>query len=111
MLAVAWLGVRRTMIFPRKPLKNGARPRNPRPRRERRTQKISRTGVFPDALAAATAIANAARRRHYRRENLRGIAPIIALALGIAVCVAAMTALAAASADIPPWCTLDGACP
>jgi hypothetical protein len=48
---------------------------------------MSRTSVTPDALTAAIAIVNALRRRQYRRETLRGIAPIVALALCVALAI------------------------
>jgi hypothetical protein len=65
----------------------------------------------PDALAAANAIAHAARRRQCRRESLCGISPIVALAIGIALCVATVAALAAGTIAIPLWCTAFGDCP
>jgi hypothetical protein len=98
------------MIFSRKALKNYAELRTRRPSRERNPRKMTRTGT-EDALAAAIAIANGARRRRSRRETLRGIAPIVALAIGIALCIATMTALAAAPAPIPLWCTTFSGCP
>jgi hypothetical protein len=42
---------------------------------------------------------------------LNGIAPIVALAIGIAVSVAAIAALAAGAVAIPLWCTAFGDCP
>lgn len=71
---------------------------------------MRKTGVKPDALAAAIAIANGARRRQSRRERLRGIAPIVALAIGIALCIATMAALAAAP-TATLWCTVFSDCP
>jgi hypothetical protein len=51
----------------------------------RKASIMKKSGVKPDALAAAIAIANGARRRQSRRERLRGIAPIVALTIGIAL--------------------------
>jgi hypothetical protein len=97
------------------PRRNGARSSQTmifsRKARERHPRKMRKTGVNTDALAAAIAIANGARRRQYRRETLRGIAPIVALAIGIVLCIATMATLAAAPATIPLWCTAFGDCP
>jgi hypothetical protein len=98
------------MIFSRKALKNYAELRSRRPSRERQPREMRTTG-FLDPLAAAIAIAHAARRRQCRRETLCGIAPIIALVIGIAVCVATIAALAAGTIAVPLWCTAFGDCP
>jgi hypothetical protein len=94
------------MIFSRRALRHDAALRTRRPNHER----CARKRESHDALAAAIAIANAARRRHDRGKALRGIAPIVALAIGIAICVATMTAMAAAP-SIPISCTAFGDCP
>jgi hypothetical protein len=95
------------MIFSRKALKHYAELRAHRPSRERQPRSRWTTG-FPDPLPAAIEIAHAARRRRSRRERLCGIAPIVALAIGTAVCVATIAALAAGSVVIPLWCTAFG---
>ena len=53
-------------------------------------------GVHADVLAAATAIANDARRRHERRKTLRAIPRIAAFAIGIVVYGATLVTLATA---------------
>jgi len=98
------------MIFSRKALKNYAELRTRGSNRDRRPRKMRQTG-FPDALAAAIAIVYAARRRQCRRDSLCGIAPIVALAIGIAVCIATMAALAAGPVAVPLWCNAFGDCP
>jgi hypothetical protein len=98
------------MFYSRKALKHYADLRARGPSRERHPRDI-RKNDFPDALPAAIAIAHAARRRQCRRERLCGIAPIVALAIGIAVCVATIAALAAGAVAIPNWCTAFGDCP
>jgi hypothetical protein len=65
----------------------------------------------PDALSIAIAIANDARRRHSLRQTVRGIAPIVALAIGIVLCVATIAVLAAAPAAIPLACNVLDTCP
>jgi hypothetical protein len=98
------------MIFSRRALKNYAELRTRGPSRERQARKMRKI-ASPDALAAANAIAHAARRRQRRRESLCGISPIVALAIGIALSVATMAALAAGTVAIPLWCTAFGDCP
>jgi hypothetical protein len=71
---------------------------------------MRRTNSDPDALACAVAIVNAARRRCERSEKLHGIAPVIALVIGVALCLTTMAALAAAPAAIPFWCETYGSC-
>lgn len=98
------------MFFSRKTLKYYAEVRTREPARERQPRSMRKTG-FPDALPAAIAIAHAVRRRRCRREMLCGIAPVVALAIGIAICVATIGVLAAGTAAVPPWCTAFSDCP
>lgn len=97
------------MFFSRKARKHYAELRARGPAGARRTREMQKTR-FPDALPAAISIAHAARRRRSRRERLCGIAPVVALAIGTAVCVATIAALAAGSVVIPLWCTAFGDC-
>ncbi|MDB5040549.1 MAG: hypothetical protein JWN27_1275 [Candidatus Eremiobacteraeota bacterium] len=80
------------------------------PSRERQPSDMRNTRL-PDALPEAIAIAHAARRRQSRRETVCGIAPIVALAIGVAICVATIGVLAAGTAAVPLWCTAFGDCP
>jgi hypothetical protein len=98
------------MFFSRKTLKYYAEVRTREPARERQSRSMRKTG-FPDALPAAIAIAHAARRRRCRRERLCGLAPVVALAIGIAICVATMAVLGASWDAIPLMCSAFGDCP
>lgn len=80
-----------------------------RPRRGRYTGAMTRTRLDPTALKRATAIACAARRRHDRSDRFQGIAPIVALTVGIALALAVILTVAAAPALIP-LCNASGAC-
>jgi hypothetical protein len=95
------------MIFSRKTLKHYAELRARGPSRERQPSNMRNTRL-PDAVPAAIAIAHAARRRQFRRERLCGIAPIVALAIGIAVCVATIATLVAGTVATPLWCSALG---
>ncbi len=98
------------MIFSRKAQKNYAELRTRWTSRERQPRKMRKTS-FRDAVPAAIAIVHDARRRQRCRESLCGVAPIVALAIGIAICVATMAALAAGPAASPLWCTAFSDCP
>ncbi|HYZ17239.1 MAG TPA: hypothetical protein VE591_12590 [Candidatus Acidoferrum sp.] len=71
---------------------------------------MRRTKVAPDAVASAIQIVTAARRRCERVEKLRGIAPVIALGVGLTLCLTTMAALAAAPAALPFLCAASGSC-
>jgi hypothetical protein len=82
----------------------------PGPRTRGYTDAMTRRRLDPTALKRATAIACAARRRYDRNERLQGIAPIVALAIGVALSLTIIAALAAAPAIIPWWCSASGSC-
>jgi hypothetical protein len=71
---------------------------------------MRRTRGAPDAVESAVEIVNAARRRCERSEKFHGLAPVIALAVGLALSLTTMAALAAAPAAIPLWCETYGTC-
>ena len=64
----------------------------------------------PDALAAANAIAEAARRRAETPLPAPGIAAVVALATGVLFSVVVIAAMVASPAVIPMWCAAHGGC-
>lgn len=67
--------------------------------------------AVPDPLAAATAIAEAARRRAERRNRPPGMAAVAALATGVLFSLIAIAAMVSSPAVVPMWCAAHGGCP
>jgi hypothetical protein len=64
-----------------------------------------------DPLAAATAIAQTARRKADRTDDAHGLAAVAALGSGIVVSLVAIALMATSPATIPMWCAAHGGCP
>lgn len=64
-----------------------------------------------DPLAAATAIADNARRRADRTEDAAGMGAIAALAIGIVISLIVIAVMVTSPATIPMWCAAHGGCP
>jgi fatty acid desaturase len=70
---------------------------------------MTHAATAPDPLAAATAIAEQARRRADRERS--GTAAVAALATGVIFSLAAIAAMVSSPAVIPVWCAAHGGCP
>ena len=64
-----------------------------------------------DPVAAALAIAEAARRKTNHTEQRPGMAGVIALAAGVILSLGAIGAMAMSPAAVPAWCAAHGGCP
>jgi len=72
---------------------------------------MTNAAAAPDPLAAANAIAEAARRRAETPNPAPGIAPVAALATGVLFSLIAIAAMVSSPAVIPMWCAAHGGCP
>ena len=72
---------------------------------------MTNAAAAPDPLAAANAIAEAARLRAETPNPARGIAPVAALATGVLFSLIAIAAMVSSPAVIPMWCAAHGRCP
>ena len=72
---------------------------------------MTNAAAAPDPLAAANAIADAARRRAEAPNPPPGIAAVAALATGVLFSLVAIAAMVSSPAAIPMWCAAHGGCP
>ncbi len=81
------------------------------PRGGYRRGMMTNAAAAPDPLAAANAIAEAARRRADRTGDRPGTAAVAALAIGVILSLVAIAAMVSSPALIPMWCAAHGGCP
>ncbi|HEV3086579.1 MAG TPA: hypothetical protein VGX96_05065 [Candidatus Elarobacter sp.] len=72
---------------------------------------MTNAAAAPDPIAAATAIAEAARRRAARTDDRTGTAAVAALASGVVLSLIAIGVMVSSPALIPMWCAAHGGCP
>lgn len=74
------------------------------------TQANAATTTTPDAVAAAQAIAENAKRKANRTEERPGMSGVIALAAAVLLSLGTIGTMAMSPAAIPNWCA-SHACP
>jgi hypothetical protein len=72
---------------------------------------MTNAAAAPDPIAAATAIAEQARRRADRTDDRGGTAAVAAMATGVIFSLIAIAAMVSSPALIPMWCAAHGGCP